>query len=117
MFKLEGIIVLGKTQDKIYSLYQEDIPARVVEDSIKMAKKCGLSSEKAAIYAITGAYTMGRIDVKYLTPRGLESLIQSLNDILDAAQNHKPNNIQLIADIDNAITKLQMCYEKTRDPL
>lgn len=107
--------MLGKTRDKIYSLYQEDIPAGVIDDSIKMAKKCGLSPEKAAIYAITGAYLMGRIDIDHLTPRGVESLIQSINGIRQAANNHSPDNTKLITEFDNAITNLQICYEKKKD--
>jgi len=103
--------VRGKTKDKIYSLYQKDITISVIDDSIKIAKKCGLSPEKAAIYAITAAYTMGHIDVKYLTPRGFESLIQSMNSIRTAAQNHNPDNLKLIAAFDDDITNLQTCYE------
>lgn len=108
--------VLEDIQYQIDRLYQGVMPDRFIDDCIKMADKCGLSTEQAAAHALAHAYTMDQVDAKCLTPGGFETLIRSMYSMRDAAQNHQPDNEKVLAAYDRAITNLQECYGRKKEP-
>ena len=107
--------MLGQIQEHIVALYCGDFPDRYIDISLKLADACSLTPAQAAIHALTGAYTADQIDAKNLTPRGYETLTQSINNMRDAAQNHNPDDDVLLAAYDRAIANLQDCYESKQD--
>ena len=113
----QGGVVRGEIQEQIEILYSGDIPDRIIDGCIKMARVRDLPLEQAAVNALTGTYTMYQIDARCLTPRGYETLIQSMNNMRQAAQDQQPDNETVLAAYDSAIENLQACYAAECDSL
>ena len=109
--------MLGEIQDQINTLYQNDLPVRVIDDTVSMAEACGLSVKKAAAFAVTGAFTTGHIEVEHLTPLSYKTLVKSLGTMRNAARNHQPENRELTAAYDRAIADLHTCCAVKNNPL